>query len=49
MDVGATSEDLTSIDTVDEDGVDDVKLSLGGSSLTTSFFLPTCPFPTRFM
>ena len=47
--VDTTSEDLTSIDTVDEDGVDDVKLSLGGSSLTTSFFLPTCPFPTRFM
>ena len=47
--VGAISEDLTGTYTVDGDGVDDGRLSLGGSSLTTSFFLPTCPFSTRVM
>ena len=41
MDVGATSEDLTSIDTVDEDEVDDARLSLGDRSLITChFFFP---------
>ena len=43
--VGA-SEDLTDIDTKDKDGVDDARLSLGGSSLTTyHFFFPLVPFP----
>lgn len=37
--VGATSEDLVGIDTVDEDGIDDDRLSLGGSSLTAYHFL----------
>ena len=45
-DVGAISEDLTVIDTVDEDEVYDVRLSLDGSSLTTyRFFFPLVPFP----
>ena len=47
--VGATSEYLIAIDTIDGDEVDDDGLSLGGSSLTTSFFLPTCPFSTGVM
>jgi len=43
--VGA-SEDLTDIDTKDKDGVDDARLSLGGSSLTTyRVFFPLVPFP----
>ncbi|KAG5020177.1 hypothetical protein JHK87_016032 [Glycine soja] len=33
--VGATSKDLTGIDTVDMDGVDDARLSLGGFEATT--------------
>jgi len=37
---------MTDIDIVDEDGVDDVRLSLGGSSLTTYyFFFSFVPFP----
>ena len=43
--VSATSEDLTSIDTVNGNEVDNGRLSLGGSSLTTYHFFPTCPFP----
>ena len=43
--VGATSEDLISLDIVDGDGVHDGRLSLGGSSLTTyHFFFPLVPF-----
>ena len=42
---GATSEDLTRIDTIDKDGVDDVRLSLGSNSLTIyRFFFPLVPF-----
>ena len=37
--VAATSGGLTSIDTEDEDGVGDDKLSRGGNSLTTYHFL----------
>ena len=38
-------KDLIGIDTVDGDEIDDVKLSLGGSSLTTYyFFFPLVPF-----
>ena len=47
--VGAISEDLNGTYTIDRDEVDDGRLSLGDSSLTTSFFLPTCPFSTRVM
>ena len=42
--VSATSKDMIGIDTVD--GIDDARLSLGGSSLTTyHFFFPLVPFP----
>ena len=44
--VGATSESLIGIDIVDKDGVDDDRLSWGGSSLTTYHFsFPLVPFP----
>ena len=44
--VGATSGGLTGIDTENGDGVDDVRLSWGGNSLTTyHFFITVVPFP----
>ena len=43
--VGATSEYLIAIDTIDGDEVDDVRLSLGSNSLTIyRFFFPLVPF-----
>ena len=44
--VGATSGGLIGIDTEDGDGVDDVRLSRGGNSLTMyHFFFTVVPFP----
>ena len=44
--VGALSGGLTGIDTEDGDGVDDVRLSQGGNSLTIyRFFFAVAPFP----
>jgi len=44
--VGVTSRGLTGIDTEDEDGVDDGRLSRGCNSLTTyRLFFAVVPFP----
>ena len=44
--VGATSRGLIGIDTEDEDGIDGVRLSRGGNSLTMyRLFFAVVPFP----